>query len=70
MHVVRVVSAWSSRVIQVAAVCSIAGFRLTTMTALRRTDRLELDDVLAEAVFAGIHDLFQFRDDRLRRAAR
>ena len=28
-------------------------------------DRLEFDDVLAETILAGIHDLFEFRDDRV-----
>ena len=61
-------SAWSSRLIQVAAVCSNAGLRLTTMIAFRRLTAWNLINVLAEAAFAGIHDLFQLGDDRLGRA--
>src|SRR6185503_10566313 len=32
---------------------------------IKPADYLEFDDALAEAAFAGIHDLFEFGDDRL-----
>ena len=54
--------------IQVAAVRSSAGLRLTTRMALRTSHWLELDYALTQAAFARVHDLLQFGDDRLRRA--
>ena len=62
------VSDLSSRAIQTPARLRYSGFWLTTRMELSRLIGLELDHALAEAAFAGIHDLLELGNQRFRRA--
>ena len=62
----RVVSALSSRLIQLPAVLRKFRFARNHQNRVHAPDRQELDDVVAQSAFAGIHDLFKLGDHRLR----
>jgi hypothetical protein len=57
----------SRRLIHFSAARSNSGLRATTRTAIHAGDGLQLDHMLAKALFPRIQDLFELGDHRLRR---